>query len=78
MSVNSWVPCASIENLRKRAQIISSIREFFVSKNFLEVDTPILSKSGNTDPHIESLSTKVCTDSAVAEIFIYIPHLNSQ
>ncbi len=45
----------SITNLRLRANLNRLIREFFHTRNVLEVETPILSVAGNTDPNIESL-----------------------
>jgi len=49
-----WRPSANADVLRQRAQIYRQLREFFYLKNILEVETPILSRYGNTDPHIES------------------------
>lgn len=40
-----------------RAQVYRLIREFFQSRNVLEVETPILSESGNTEPNIQSFAT---------------------
>lgn len=54
-----WRPTASLETLRKRAEFLATIRQFMADRQILEVETPILSSSGNTDPNIESLSTLV-------------------
>lgn len=43
--------------LRLRASLYTLIRKFFADRNVLEVETPILSAAGNTDPNIESFST---------------------
>ncbi len=43
--------------LRLRAQLYALIRRFFAERDVLEVETPILSAAGNTDPNIESFST---------------------
>lgn len=43
--------------LRLRAQLYALIRQFFAERNVLEVETPILSAAGNTDPNIDSFST---------------------
>ena len=51
-----WKPTADIGALRLRAALYASIREFFSSRNVLEVETPILSAAGNTDPNIASFS----------------------
>lgn len=59
MSTASWRPTASIENLKQRAAIIRTIREFFAERNVLEVETPVLSLSGVTDPFIHNLTTDV-------------------
>jgi len=39
-----------------RAQVNAVIRAFFATRNVLEVETPILSRAGNTDPNIASFS----------------------
>lgn len=43
-----------IRQLRLRAQTYAAIRGFFSERDVLEVDTPILSAAGNTDPNIQS------------------------
>lgn len=43
--------------LKLRARLYKTIREFFTMRNVLEVETPILSMAGNTDPNIESFQT---------------------
>lgn len=48
----SWLPNADIALLKKRASIIQTIRQFFISRELLEVETPALSQSGVTDPHL--------------------------
>jgi len=49
-----WRPSCSIENLKKRAKIIQTIRRFFDDRDCLEVSTPLLSQFGNTDPNLDS------------------------
>jgi elongation factor P--(R)-beta-lysine ligase len=44
--------------LHLRARLYALIRAFFAERNVLEVETPILSAAGNTDPNIESFSAK--------------------
>lgn len=46
-----------IEALRLRAGLNVLIREFFARRGVLEVETPILSQAGNTEPNIASFST---------------------
>ena len=43
--------------LQLRARLYALIRLFFLERHVLEVETPILSAAGNTDPNIESFST---------------------
>jgi lysyl-tRNA synthetase class 2 len=52
-----WQPTASIATLRKRAELIKTIRHFFEARDVLEVDTPVLSHSTITDVHLEAMST---------------------
>ncbi|MSP53320.1 MAG: EF-P lysine aminoacylase GenX [Gammaproteobacteria bacterium] len=44
----------SIENLKKRAQLLQKIRAFFIARDVLEVETPCLSQHTVTNPYIES------------------------
>jgi lysyl-tRNA synthetase class 2 len=43
--------------LQMRAKIYTLIRDFFAARDVLEVETPILSAAGNSEPNIESFST---------------------
>lgn len=52
-----WRPTASIDQLNKRAAIISCVRQFFAQRNVLEVETPLLCQSTVTDPFIQSFKT---------------------
>ncbi|HET6726346.1 MAG TPA: EF-P lysine aminoacylase EpmA [Gammaproteobacteria bacterium] len=51
-----WQPTAPIPNLRKRAEILATIRTFFAERNVLEVDTPLLSAAASTDVHLNSVA----------------------
>ncbi|MGA0585619.1 EF-P lysine aminoacylase EpmA [Dyella sp. KRB-257] len=44
--------------LHLRAAVYRLIRQFFDTRDVLEVETPILSAAGNTDPNIESFVTR--------------------
>lgn len=52
-----WRPSADFAALRLRAELYAMIRQFFAARGVLEVETPILSQAGNTDPNIESFRT---------------------
>ncbi|MEM9242586.1 MAG: EF-P lysine aminoacylase EpmA [Pseudomonadota bacterium] len=54
----SWQPTASLAALKARAKLIDDIRAFFKARNILEVETPLLSASTGTDPHINAIQTK--------------------
>ena len=47
-----------IAALRQRAALNALIRRFFAERNVLEVETPILSEAGNTEPNIDSFHTR--------------------
>lgn len=51
----AWQPCASIEILRQRAALIAAIRDFFKKRNYLEVETPIMARSGVTDVYLSNI-----------------------
>jgi lysyl-tRNA synthetase class 2 len=50
----SWTPSASRDAMRLRAALNREVREFFHARDVLEVETPVLSQAGNTEPNIAS------------------------
>ena len=44
--------------LQLRARLYARVRAYFAERQVLEVETPILSAAGNTEPNIESFSTR--------------------
>lgn len=55
----SWRPTASIERLRRRAELIALVRGFFTARGLWEVDTPVLSRAAISDPNIRSMRAEV-------------------
>ena len=51
-----WAPGSTRDALRLRASLNRMVREFFHARGVLEVETPVLSRAGNTDPNIASFS----------------------
>jgi len=45
------------EALQLRARLYALVRDFLAARDVLEVETPVLSAAGNTEPNIESFST---------------------
>jgi len=60
-------PTATIETLRKRAEIVSRIREFFTADGFLEVETPLLCRESVIDAHLDPFAVPVPVGSRTAE-----------
>lgn len=54
---DSWLPAASLEVLKQRASLWAKIREFMAARGILEVETPVLSHAGTTDPNLDSFTT---------------------
>lgn len=54
----NWQPTASIEQLKSKAKVIQTIRQFFANKNVLEVDTPAMSHATVTDIHLHTFQTE--------------------
>ncbi len=48
----------SAKTAHHRAQILHSIRDFFTSQKFLEVETPILVKTPGMEPHLTPFETR--------------------
>lgn len=53
----TWRPMALPRQLKARAQLLRDLREYFSDRNILEVETPLISMAGNTDPQINSIRT---------------------
>ncbi|GFD67571.1 elongation factor P--(R)-beta-lysine ligase [Alteromonas sp. KUL106] len=52
-----WQPTTTHQARIARAALLRTIREFFYTRNVLEVDTPLLSKGTVTDEHLEAFDT---------------------
>ncbi|MDI9239645.1 EF-P lysine aminoacylase EpmA [Lysobacter sp. LF1] len=52
--MNDWQPTASFDALRLRARLNAAVRAFFAQRGVTEVETPVMSMAGNTDPNIAS------------------------
>ncbi len=50
----NWRPSASFEAIRLRARLNATVRAYFAARGVLEVETPLMSQAGNTDPNIAS------------------------
>ena len=54
----SWQPSMNWQDAKKRAHILAQIRSFFLVRNVIEVDTPILSHKTVTDAHLDAFVTQ--------------------
>ena len=52
-----WQALANRQALQARARMYQQIRDFFLQRDVLEVETPMLGAASVTDPYIESLQT---------------------
>ncbi len=51
----SWRPTAAPAHLKARASLLRDIRDYFSAQDVMEVETPLISMAGNTDPEIQSI-----------------------
>lgn len=56
--MKDWKPTTDIRAVQMRARLNALIRRFFSDRSVLEVETPVMSSAGNTDPNIESFSLR--------------------
>ena len=61
MKQSAWCPAAAVETMKLRARMLSGIRAFFSKQGILEVETPLLSLAGTTDPNIQSFQVTAAT-----------------
>ena len=59
LSKPSYAPTMSLGMAQQRAQFIHHIRQFFIQRQVLEVQTPLLSQAGNTDTFLQSVAAQV-------------------
>ncbi|BDU16260.1 EF-P lysine aminoacylase EpmA [Lysobacter auxotrophicus] len=52
--MGDWQPSASFDVLRLRARLNATVRAFFAQRDVVEVETPVMSMAGNSDPNIAS------------------------
>lgn len=52
-SLPDWRPTASTQSLRARARLLALLRQFFDAKDFIEVETPLLSRDVVVDRHLD-------------------------
>ncbi len=57
MSGKDWQPSATIETLKRRAQLLADVRRFFAEREVMEVDTPVLSQAAPTATYLDSFKT---------------------
>lgn len=53
-----WQPTATVETLRARARFLRAIRDFFESRDVMEVETPLLCATGALDPYLDVISAQ--------------------
>ncbi len=53
--MHDWQPTASLEAMKARAELMSTVRAFFATRDVLEVDTPQLAQHGVSDLHIQCI-----------------------
>ena len=58
ISKNCWQPSASLVTLRRRAELLKGIRQYFDDHSVLEVETPMLSGAATVDVFIDSFQVQ--------------------
>ncbi len=66
----AWKPKCDLAKLKLRAQLLHTIRQFFLAKQVLEVETPLLCHATGTDPHLDFFRTKYQQGKHQQELFL--------
>ena len=59
---SDFAPTASWPTLRRRAKLLAQLRLFFAARDFLEVETPLLSRDTVVDQHLDPLAVRMIDD----------------
>jgi elongation factor P--(R)-beta-lysine ligase len=68
----NWQPTTTLSMLRLRAKLLADIRQFFLARHVLEVETPLLCHATVTDPHLHSFQTEYCLDNTEQQQTLYL------
>ncbi|QWF69565.1 EF-P lysine aminoacylase GenX [Methylomonas paludis] len=67
---DNWQPVCDSQHLRRRAQMLAAIRQFFQDRQVLEVETPLLCRSTGTDPQLDFFSTTLHLAGPVQQLYL--------
>lgn len=57
----AWQPNATLATLQKRAQLLQDIRQFFATRQVIEVDPPLLCDGVATDPGLQAFAVNTAS-----------------
>src|SRR5262245_12849951 len=60
--MSDFLPAASLDMLRRRAELLRAVRRFFDDRGFLEVETPLLSHDAVVDRHLDPIPVTLFPD----------------
>ena len=66
----NWRPTCAVEHLRFRAQMLAEIRAFFLERQVLEVETPLLCRTTGTDPQLDFFATRLDSPPIHSSLFL--------
>lgn len=66
----TWQMQITPANLQLRAQLLARIRAFFSNKNVTEVEVPVLSHSGVTDPYLDNFVTQLALGQSTTSLYL--------